>query len=161
VTKGGRARAKGAARRPARPPSSSGARAPASEAAAFWFHSSAVVVADRRKARDWYCDVLGFTVLDDDPEHWTTVGHPSVGARIHLCEIAQRGKRSGPAESRATGILLLTREPLARVYRRLAKRGVRFPLPPCELPWGSIARFLDPDGNEFWLMPAPDAPRAD
>ncbi|MCI4320745.1 MAG: VOC family protein [Thermoplasmata archaeon] len=156
MTNGTRARSKGPARPPPRPPRAG--RSDVADPPAFWFHSSAVVVADRRKARDWYCDVLGFTVLDDDPEHWTTVGNPSVGARIHLCESARRGKRPGPTESRATGILLLTREPLARVYRRLAKRGVRFPLPPCELPWGSIARFLDPDGNEFWLMPAPDGP---
>jgi predicted enzyme related to lactoylglutathione lyase len=27
-------------------------------------------------------------------------------------------------------------------------------MPPKELPWGWVAKFLDPDGNEFWLNPA-------
>jgi catechol 2,3-dioxygenase-like lactoylglutathione lyase family enzyme len=121
----------------------------------MWLHSTAVVVADRKKARRWYCDVLGFELLDDDPEHWTTVGHRELGSRLHLCERAARKGRPRRFPLGDTGILLLTREPLPRLYRRLAKRGVRFTLPPRDVPWGCIAKFVDPDGNEFWLMSAP------
>jgi predicted enzyme related to lactoylglutathione lyase len=121
----------------------------------MWLHSSAVVVSDRKTARKWYCDVLGFSLLDDDPEHWTTVGHPALGARLHLCELGTRRSRTGRKKPVDTGILLLTKESLPRLSKRLAKRGVRFTLPPREVPWGWIAKFVDPDGNEFWLMPAP------
>ncbi|MCI4325819.1 MAG: VOC family protein [Thermoplasmata archaeon] len=126
----------------------------------MWLHSSAVEVADRKKAVRWYCDVLGFSVLDDDPEHWTTVGHPALGARLHLCEGggSRRGRRRESSSN--SGILLLTKESLPRLCRRLAKRGVRFTLPPREVPWGWIAKFVDPDGNEFWLMPAPKSTRS-
>lgn len=122
---------------------------------AMWVHSAAIAVSDRKRAAAWYCEVLGFSVLDDDPEHWTTVGHGTWGARLHLCEVQRRTRRSTRTAVHHTGILLLTREPLPKLYRRLAKRGVRFPMPPRELPWGWIAKFLDPDGNEFWLTPAP------
>ena len=121
----------------------------------LWVHSTAVAVADRRRAAAWYCDVLGFELLDDDPEHWTTVGNRSMGACIHLCEVGARRPPRGSKAARSTGILLLTKEPLTRIYRRLARKGVRFSLPPRELPWGSIAKFVDPDGNEYWLMPSP------
>lgn len=123
---------------------------------ALWLYSTAVVVADRKKALRWYCDVLGFSVLDDDPEHWTTVGHKKLGARLHLCEMTAGRPRQKSAAPRSSGILLLTKEPLPKLYRRLAKRGVRFTLPPREVPWGWISKFVDPDGNEFWLMPAPN-----
>jgi predicted enzyme related to lactoylglutathione lyase len=120
---------------------------------ALWVHSSAVAVSDRRRAAEWYHEVLGFTILDDDPEHWTTVGFGECGARIHLCEVA--GRKSPPKASEVgdTGILLLCEEPLRTLYRKLSRRGVRFSMPPKEFPWGSVAKFLDPDGNEFWLMP--------
>ncbi|MCI4328279.1 MAG: VOC family protein [Thermoplasmata archaeon] len=121
----------------------------------MWLYSTAVVVSDRKKALRWYCDVLGFSVLDDDPEHWTTVGHRELGARLHLCEAGSKGFRRRTGLPANSGILLLTKEPLPRLYRRLANRGVRFTLPPKEVPWGWISKFVDPDGNEFWLMPAP------
>jgi predicted enzyme related to lactoylglutathione lyase len=126
----------------------------------IWVHSAAVPVRDRKKAAEWYRRVLGFSILDADPEHWTTVGSRQFGARLHLCEV--RGRRRGPKKVDAcvTGILLLTSEPLPRLCTRLGARGVRFSLPPREVPWGWIAKFLDPDDNEFWLMAAPKPKRA-
>lgn len=122
---------------------------------ALWVHSSAIAVADRRRAAEWYHEVLGFEVLDDDPEHWTTVGSCECGARLHLCEVGGRKGRPKASEVGDTGILLICEEPLRTLYRKLSRKGVRFSMPPREFPWGSVAKFLDPDGNEFWLMPAP------
>jgi len=126
---------------------------------AIWAHSAAVAVRNRRKATKWYHTVLGFQVLDDDPEHWTTVGSRTTGARLHLCEV--HGRPRGPKRTHPTntGILLLTTEPFGKICARLEKKGVRFSLPPREVPWGWIAKFLDPDDNEFWLMPAPKPTR--
>jgi len=118
--------------------------------------SVAVAVTDRRKAARWYAKVLDWKVLDDDPEHWTTVGDPGGRFRVHLCEVGGRpGRRPPRSEVGNTGIQLVTDEPIRRVAARLKRRGVRFSLPPKKMPWGWIARFLDPDGNEFWLAPAP------
>ncbi len=117
--------------------------------------SVAVAVSDRKKAARWYVKTLGFRVVDDDPEHWTTVGDRSGKFLLHLCEVGGRpGKRPPRSEVGNTGILLLvTGEPFARACARLKRRKVRFSMPPKEMPWGWVAKFLDPDGNEFWLNP--------
>ena len=117
--------------------------------------SVAVAVTNRKKAARWYVKVLGFKLFDDDPEHWTTVGDRSGKFLLHLCEVRGEGKKPPKSEVGNTGILLLTDEPFLRACAKLRRRGVKFSMPPKELPWGWVAKFLDPDGNEFWLNPAP------
>jgi len=117
--------------------------------------SAAVAVRDRAKAARWYAVKLGFTIFAEDPEHWTTVGDRSGKFLLHLCEVGGRGKKPPKSEVGNTGILLETDEPFLKVCARLKKQGVRFSMPPRELPWGWVAKFLDPDGNEFWFQPRP------
>lgn len=117
--------------------------------------SVAVAVRDRHRSADWYRRTLGWEIFDDEPEHWTTVGDRSGKFRLHLCEVGGRtGKRPPRSEVGNTGILLVTDEPFRRLCARLRRRGVRFSMPPKQLPWGWLAKFQDPDGNEFWLQPA-------
>ncbi|MGP8076853.1 MAG: VOC family protein [Thermoplasmata archaeon] len=117
--------------------------------------SVAVAVSDRAKSARWYVRTLGFRVYEEDPEHWTTVGDRAGKFRFHLCEVGGRaGKKPPRSEVGNTGILLVTDQPFARTCASLKKKGVRFSLPAKKLPWGWLAKFLDPDGNEFWLMPA-------
>lgn len=116
--------------------------------------SVAVVVADRRRAARWYREKLGFKLADDDGEHWLTVADPKRRFRLHLCEKGGRaGRRPPRGEVGNTGILLVTEEPFLRACARLKRRGVRFSFGPRELPWGWLAKFRDPDGNEFWFVP--------
>ena len=118
--------------------------------------SVAVAVSDRKNAAAWYTRTLGFRVFDDDPEHWTTVGDRSGKFLLHLCEVGGKpGKRPPRSEVGNTGILLVTDQPFARACAALKRKGVRFSMPPRKMPWGWIAKILDPDGNEFWLNPAP------
>jgi len=118
--------------------------------------SAAIAVTDRKKAARWYGKALGWKTWDDEPEHWTTVGPRSGTFRIHLCEMGGApGRRPPKSEVGNTGILLTTPEPFARACASLKRKGVKFSFPPKKLPWGWVARFLDPDGNEFWLNPAP------
>ena len=117
--------------------------------------SAAVAVSNRRKSAAWYRRVLGFRVFDDEPEHWTTVGDRSGKFLLHLCELGDRpGKRPPRSEVGNTGILIVTDQPFRRACAQLKRKGVRFSQPPKEFPWGWVAKFLDPDGNEFWLNPA-------
>ena len=118
--------------------------------------SVAVAVSDRKKAAAWYTKMLGFRVFTDDPEHWTTVVDRSGNFLLHLCEVGGKpGKRPPRSEVGNTGILLVTDQPFERACAALKNKGVRFSMPPKEMPWGWVAKILDPDGNEFWLNPAP------
>ena len=123
---------------------------------AFRAVSVAVAVSDRKKASRWYATTFGFRVFDDDPEHWTTVGDRSGKFLLHLCEVGGRpGRRPPKSELGNTGILLVVDGSFARACAGLKRKGVRFSMPPKKFPWGWVAKILDPDGNEFWLNPAP------
>ena len=119
----------------------------------MWVYSSAVVVSNRKKAVRWYREKLGLSALADDDEHWTTVGRRGKGGEIHLCE---KGSKVSPREAGNSGILFLTDENIEKLHAKLSKKGVKFTQPPKHFPWGWVAKFRDPDGNVFWLMPTGD-----
>jgi predicted enzyme related to lactoylglutathione lyase len=116
--------------------------------------SVAIAVTDRKKSARWYSKTLGFRLFDDDPEHWTTVGDRSGKFLLHLCEVSGHGKKPPKSEVGNTGILLLVNGPFVKACAALKKKRVKFSMPPKEMPWGWVAKILDPDGNEFWLNPA-------
>ncbi len=122
----------------------------------------AVVVSNRRKALQWFRDVLGLPVAyigptepdsnpsvqgsPDNPGHWIELGSGRPMTRIHLCELEDHRVEPGP-----TGITFLTDDILAE-YERLRLKGVRFVNSPREMEWGEwLCAFLDPDGNQFDL----------
>ena len=114
--------------------------------------SVAVVVKDRKRSAKWYKEKLGLKILEDEGEHWTVVGRPRSGLRIHLCEYD--GGRKPDATEADTGIALVVDRPLPKVYKALVKAGVEFETPPKEEAWGWVSRIRDPDGNLLWLFPA-------
>ncbi len=122
----------------------------------------AVVVSNRRKALQWFSDVLDLPVAyigpaeadsnssvqgsPENPGHWIELGSGRPMTRIHLCELEDHRAEGGP-----TGITFLTDNILAE-YERLKSNGVRFLNSPKEMEWGEwLCKFLDPDGNEFDL----------
>jgi catechol 2,3-dioxygenase-like lactoylglutathione lyase family enzyme len=108
----------------------------------------AVVVSNRKKALDWYRDVLGLPVAYIAPDigHWIEVGPSRPLTRIHLCETSEEEGAGGPS-----GITLLT-DDIQREYEELRRKGVRFLSPPEKMDWGEwLAVFVDPDGNEVDL----------
>lgn len=111
--------------------------------------SAALYVRDRNRARDWYVSTLGWKVLDDDGEHWVVVGEKK-GAGLHLCE---KGKRLPKGDVGESGLLIVPTD-FAKTVRALKKAKVKWATPPTKRPWGSIARFTDPDGNILWLSTA-------
>lgn len=106
--------------------------------------SVAVVVKDVKKAKKFYTQKLGLKLFDDT-DHWVTVGQPRTGLRLHLCQME-------PQEKGNTGILFSVDEKTEAAYKALKKKGVEFSVAPTQHEWGMECRFVDPDGNEFWLM---------
>ncbi len=109
------------------------------------FGDIAIVVKDARASSKWYHEKLGWTVGASDG-HWVTVRPRGSAVTFHLCE-------HRPLERGNTGIGFVT-DDLRREVRRLTARGVRFPKGIVHAEWGDFAFFRDPDGNEFWLLPA-------
>ncbi|MHB8352438.1 MAG: VOC family protein [Thermoplasmata archaeon] len=107
----------------------------------------AVVVADREKAKKWYCGVLGFHLVLDR-RHAVAVSPDAKGKGLvlHLC-----GDDFAPLEPGNTGIGF-TADDIARTCSDLERNGVRFTVPLQDEAGYKHARFLDPDGNEFWLF---------
>jgi catechol 2,3-dioxygenase-like lactoylglutathione lyase family enzyme len=106
--------------------------------------TAAVVVKDLKKAKKFYTAKLGLKTIDNFG-HWVTVGQPKNGFRIHLCE-------TSPADKGNTGIAFSVDATLDAAYKAFKKKGVKFSVPPTKQAWGIECRFLDLDGNEFWLM---------
>ena len=114
-----------------------------------WVASVAVVVSDKGRAKRWYSEKLGLSILANEA-HWVGVGRRGKGAMIHLCEYPEPGNvRLEPGNS---GILLLVEDDLRTRYEELRARGVDYARPPTEHPWGWDATIRDPDGNELLLM---------
>ncbi|MGA2459799.1 MAG: VOC family protein [Candidatus Bathyarchaeia archaeon] len=122
----------------------------------------AIVVSDRRKAIEWYRDVLGVPVAyvgppepnsdsnvqgsPENPGHWIELGPTRPLTRIHLCELSDHKTEPGP-----TGITFLTND-INGAYARMIAKGVRFNYPPRKMDWGEwLCEFQDSDGNEFDL----------
>ena len=109
----------------------------------------AVSVSDATATADWWAENFGFDVhIVGGSGHAVTVAPPGDRFIVHLCEGFE------PVEPGNTGIAFVT-DKIGPLVARLKSAGVRFPQPLKKQPWGSMAKFADPDGNVFWLLSAP------
>jgi catechol 2,3-dioxygenase-like lactoylglutathione lyase family enzyme len=106
------------------------------------FGDVAVVVRNARAASVWWHEKLGFEVRSSEG-HWVTVAPKGADFVIHLCE-------TRPLERGNTGIGFTAKD-VMKESKALAAKGVRFTKPARKAPWGTFAKFADPDGNEFWI----------
>jgi predicted enzyme related to lactoylglutathione lyase len=114
--------------------------------------SVAIVVSNRKNAVRWYQKKLGLDVIDREG-HWVTVGSKRRGIRLHLCQTTEFDPK-GKLEPGNSGIMFQVDGDIEKAYRALKRRGVKFSHPPKKMEWGWYCGFLDPDGNEFWMVPA-------
>jgi catechol 2,3-dioxygenase-like lactoylglutathione lyase family enzyme len=107
----------------------------------------AVVVSDAVEAKKWYVEKLGFKVVLDRG-HAVCVS-PDVekgGLYLHLC-----GDNFASLEPGNTGIGF-TADEFEKTCEDMMSKGVRFSQPPADEDGYKSAKFLDMDGNEFWLF---------
>jgi catechol 2,3-dioxygenase-like lactoylglutathione lyase family enzyme len=106
----------------------------------------AVVVSDAQKAKKWYVEKLGFKVVLDRG-HVICVS-PNVsegGLYLHLC-----GDNFAPLEPGNTGIGF-TADEFDKTCDEMERNGVKFTMRTNEDGY-KVAKFLDMNGNEFWLF---------
>ncbi|MEX0953579.1 MAG: VOC family protein [Rhizobiaceae bacterium] len=117
-----------------------------------------VVVRDYDEAIGFYCDRLGFELLEDtyQPEQdkrWVVVAPPGGGPSIVL------GRASGPEQEAAIGnqtggrvFLFLQTDDFDRDYQRYQGEGVEFVREPKVMDYGTVAVFRDLHGNLWDLV---------
>ena len=114
-----------------------------------------IEVEDQDRAKGFWTKTMGYGLVQDAPnegKRWLELRCPD-GATNLVLEL-----RTGePAEQRATPDHLPTSnvmfrcDDLTATYEELSARGVDFPQPPVEQPFGSWSMFDDPEGNRFAL----------
>ena len=126
--------------------------------------SLAIVVRDYDEAMAWYCNVLGFRLVEDtrlsDTKRWVRVAPPgSAGTSLLLARAAtvEQSSRIGN-QTGGRVFLFLNTDDFWRDYEALRSRGVVFRRPPAEESYGTVAVFEDLYGNLWDLIQSRDAP---
>lgn len=115
-----------------------------------------VPVSDQAKAKAFYTETLGFSVVRDEPmgpeQRWVQLTPSGGGTSITLVtwfDALQSGGQQG---------LVLTTTGIEARRAELAERGLEI-TEVKEQPWGRFATFRDPDGNG-WVLQEPPAGKA-
>jgi catechol 2,3-dioxygenase-like lactoylglutathione lyase family enzyme len=121
-----------------------------------------VLVPDYDDGLRFFCDVLGFAVLEDSPlggkKRWVVVA-PSrgVGSALVLAVPSdnRQSARLGDQTGGRVGFFVHTTD-FRSDYETMRSRGVRFLEEPRSEPYGLVAVFLDPWGGKWDLLQPAD-----
>lgn len=118
----------------------------------------ALVVDDYDRAKEFYCNILGFQCVADQlqPEgkRWLVVGpNGGQGARLLLAQAATDEERSaiGNQSGGRVGFFLKT-DDFSRDHAAMLSKGVRFLEEPRHEVYGTVAVFADLYGNKWDLI---------
>ena len=121
-----------------------------------------LLVSDQQEALTWYTEKLGWVVKSNEPfpddaqNRWITVA-PAGQTEIEVVLQPPHWGPGGDAASRAElvgkspGFVLVT-DDCQGDYETLSAKGVEFPSPPMQMPWGHSAVFVDLYGHAHNLL---------
>jgi predicted enzyme related to lactoylglutathione lyase len=109
-----------------------------------------IPVGDQDRALAFYTEKLGFEIATDQPmgpgQRWIELRIGVSQTRVVLFTPEGHEDRVGTFFNGS-----LACDNVEATHRQLVKRGVEFVEPPTRQPWGTFAKFRDPDGNTFVL----------
>jgi predicted enzyme related to lactoylglutathione lyase len=109
-----------------------------------------IPVRDQDAALKFYTDKLGFAVATDQPmgpgQRWIELRVGQSSTRVVLFTPAGQEDRVGTFFNGAFAC-----DNVEATHRQLVQRGVEFVEGPTKQPWGTFAKFKDPEGNLFVL----------
>lgn len=113
-----------------------------------------VPVSDQDRAKDFYVDILGFTLIADNPmgpgQRWVQVGPGmSTGGGATSLTLVTWFETMPPGSLKG---LVLETDDLDGDVRTLVERGLSIPDGIQEEMWGRYVTFDDPDGNGIVLQ---------
>ena len=116
------------------------------------------MVRDYDEAINWYCGVLGFSLVEDTPlsdtKRWVRVA-PADSSDFSLLLARAVSPEQNSRIGNQTGgrvFLFLHTDDFRRDYEALCARGVIFRRPPAEESYGTVAVFEDLYGNLWDLI---------
>ncbi|MEM1076693.1 MAG: VOC family protein [Pseudomonadota bacterium] len=119
-------------------------------------HALSFLVPDYDAGIDFFCDILGFELIEDIPQdgkRWVRVKAPGAQTSIVLARAATPEQRTMIGRQGAGRVwLFLTTDDFAREHRRLRDAGISFEEDPRHEAYGTVAVFSDPFGNRWDLI---------
>jgi predicted enzyme related to lactoylglutathione lyase len=116
------------------------------------FYSS-VLVGDQDRALDFYTNVLGLEKRVENPTpdgpRFLTVGVDAQDFMLVLWPGTPG--QAQPVQGGPPPSVTIEVDDIRKTYVELKSRGVEFVTDVLEFPWGSVAQFLDPDGNRLQI----------
>jgi predicted enzyme related to lactoylglutathione lyase len=116
-----------------------------------------IAVGDQDRALAFWTETMGFELVEDAPygdERWLEVRSPD-GQIDLVLELRNGDDRDREVPDHLpTSNVMFRCEDLNDTYEELSARGVEFPQPPVEQPFGSWSIFNDSEGNRFALEQA-------
>lgn len=125
---------------------------------AQYIGSITLVVRDYDEAIDYYCEVLGFELVEDTPQggdkRWVLVRPPGAQETCLLLAKATTPEQGGRIGDQTGGrvFLFLHTDKFDRDHAALRSRGVRFLEEPRHEAYGTVAVFEDCYGNRWDLL---------
>jgi len=114
-----------------------------------------VPVRDQDRAKSFWISAMGFELVQDAPygeERWLEVRSPDARTNLVLeRDPAELDRRSSGPDKLPTSNVMFSCDDLPGTYAELSGRGVQFPQPPVEQPFGWWSMFADSEGNRFAL----------
>jgi lactoylglutathione lyase len=109
---------------------------------------------DQQAAKEFWTDKLGFELVQDVPmdpsgqsdARWLEVRAPGDDLILVLFTPEGEEDRIGQFSN-----VIFECDDIPKTHEELSAKGVEFPTPPEEQPWGWWATFRDNDGNEYGL----------
>jgi predicted enzyme related to lactoylglutathione lyase len=114
-----------------------------------------VEVEDQERAKRFWSETLGFEVVQDaayGEERWLEVRTPDKAVALVL-DLRKGARPTAQDPSLPTANVSFYADDLQQTHAELTARGVKFPQPPIQQPFGWWSIFEDPDGNRFALVP--------
>ena len=129
--------------------------------AALTFATVTLLVPDYDEAIAFYCDALGFDLVEDTDlgsgKRWVIVA-PDEGAALLLAKATNASQQAAVGEQTGGRVsFFLHTSHFADTHARFVNAGVDFLEAPRHEPYGTVAVFADPFGNR-WDLIEPKAP---
>jgi lactoylglutathione lyase len=110
-------------------------------------------VEDQERAKEFWTERVGFELAQDAPygeERWLEVRAPD-GVNLVLNLRTGGARPEGAPESLPTSNVMFRCDDLRATYEELKARGVDFPQPPVQQPFGWWSMFNVTEGNRYAL----------